>query len=271
MLAHTDGAFPIALMTDASTTATGAVLQQQIQDAWHTLAFFSKKMNTAQQKYSSFDRELLAIYEAVKHFRHMLEARQFIIFTDHKPLTYAFAQNRENCSPRQFNHLDFISQFTTFIRHISGQDNVIADALARVEAVCTLVSPEALAEAQVGDAELATLLQGNTALRLENIPVPGSEVALHCDTSTPRPLPYVPEVLRRKLFDYLHGLGRHETRATAKLISQRYVWTGMQKECRILSRACQPCQRSKLPGTPIHQWETSPCPNPASITCVLTS
>ena len=70
----------------------GAVLQQRTQDSWRPLAFFSKKMSTAQQKYSAYDRELLAIYEAVKHFRHMLEARHFMIFTDHKPLTYAFTQ-----------------------------------------------------------------------------------------------------------------------------------------------------------------------------------
>jgi cleavage and polyadenylation specificity factor subunit 1 len=119
MLAHPDGAAPIALVTDASTTAMGTVLQQRTQDAWQPLAFFLK-MNTAQQKYSMYDRELLAIYEAVKHFRHMLEARKFVIFTDHKLLTYAFGQKRDKCSPLQFNHLDFISQFTTDIRHISG-------------------------------------------------------------------------------------------------------------------------------------------------------
>jgi cleavage and polyadenylation specificity factor subunit 1 len=43
-------------------------------------------LNTAQQKYSAYDRELLAIYEAVKHFRHMLEAREFIVFTSLKYL-----------------------------------------------------------------------------------------------------------------------------------------------------------------------------------------
>jgi hypothetical protein len=55
----------------------------------------------------------------------MLEARHFIL-TDHKPITFAFRHNRDKCSPRQFNHLNFISQFSTDIRHISGQD-VVAD------------------------------------------------------------------------------------------------------------------------------------------------
>ena len=63
----------------------------------------------------------------------MLEARHFTILTDHKPLTFTFQQKRDKCSPRQFNHLDFISQFTTDICHISGQDNVVADTLSWVE------------------------------------------------------------------------------------------------------------------------------------------
>jgi cleavage and polyadenylation specificity factor subunit 1 len=42
----------------------GAVLQQ-VQDVCQPLAFFSRKLSPAQQKYSAYDRELLAIYEAV--------------------------------------------------------------------------------------------------------------------------------------------------------------------------------------------------------------
>lgn len=82
-------------MTDASVSTMGAVLQP--------LTFFSKKLNPALQKYSSYDRELLAIYKAMKHFNHMLEAHHFIIFTNYKPMTYAFQQKWDRCSLRQFN------------------------------------------------------------------------------------------------------------------------------------------------------------------------
>ena len=54
----------------------------------------------AQEKYSAYDCELLAICEAVNHFCHMLEARHFTIFADHMPITYAFQQKRAKCSPR---------------------------------------------------------------------------------------------------------------------------------------------------------------------------
>jgi cleavage and polyadenylation specificity factor subunit 1 len=120
------------LATNASITAMDAVLQQ-VQDFWQPLAFFYGKLSPAQQKYSAYERELLAIYEAVRYFRHTFEARHFTIFTDHKPLVYAFQQKRDKCLPRQLNQLDLISQFTTDIRHIPGQDNIVADALSRVE------------------------------------------------------------------------------------------------------------------------------------------
>jgi cleavage and polyadenylation specificity factor subunit 1 len=80
----------------------GSVLQERVNNAWLPLSF-SRKLNTAQQKYSTYDRELLAVYEAVRHFHHMLETRHFTIFTDHKPITYAFQQKRDKCSPRQSN------------------------------------------------------------------------------------------------------------------------------------------------------------------------
>jgi cleavage and polyadenylation specificity factor subunit 1 len=103
LLAHPEPTAQLADVTDASTTTMGAVLQQRINNSWQHLAFISKEMNPTQQKYSTYDRGLLAVYEAVKHFRHMLEARHFTIFTDHKPLTFAFQQKRDKCSPRQFN------------------------------------------------------------------------------------------------------------------------------------------------------------------------
>jgi hypothetical protein len=60
LLVHPEPSAQLALVTDASTTAIGAVLQQHVHNAWQPLAFFSKKLNTTKQKYSAYDRELLA-------------------------------------------------------------------------------------------------------------------------------------------------------------------------------------------------------------------
>jgi len=70
----------------------------------------------------------------------MVEAREFCIFTDHKPVTFAYnLKSTQLSSPRQCRHLDYISQFTTDLRHIAGADNVVADALSRIEEVESLI------------------------------------------------------------------------------------------------------------------------------------
>jgi cleavage and polyadenylation specificity factor subunit 1 len=283
LLAHPDPSAPLALVTDASTSAMGAVLQQRVDNAWQPLAFFSRKLNPAQSKYSAYDRELLAVYEAVRHFRHMLEARHFIIFTDHKPITYAFQQKRDKCSPRQFNHLDYIAQFTTDVRHISGQDNVVADALSRVEAITAAPSHDALAASQESDDELQALLVSDTALRLERQEIPGTAVSIYCDMSAGKPRPYVPAPLRLQVFQSVHGLSHPGTKATARLVAQRFVWPGIQKDCN-WARACQLSKVSRHTTTPvgdftppaarflhIHIDLVGPLPTSAGFTYCLTA
>jgi len=110
--------------------------------------------------------ELLAIYAAIKHYRHMLEGRNFTVFTDHKPITYAFQQDPLHSSPRQARHLQYIGQFTTDIRHISGKDNTIADALSRVEKIQVAINLEDLAKAQEDDTELQELINQDSSLKL---------------------------------------------------------------------------------------------------------
>lgn len=100
LLAHPKPEADITLTTDASDSAIGAVIQQRDGEDWQPLAFFSKKLNPVQQKYSPYDKELLAIYMAIKHYSHMLKGRVFTIFTGHKPITYAFQQDLLHSSPR---------------------------------------------------------------------------------------------------------------------------------------------------------------------------
>jgi RNase H-like domain found in reverse transcriptase len=55
-LAHPDPAAAISLVVDTSASHVGAVLQQQDQQSWRPLAFYSCKLDAAQKKYSAFDR-----------------------------------------------------------------------------------------------------------------------------------------------------------------------------------------------------------------------
>lgn len=246
LLAHPDPKAKLGLVTDASDLAIGGVLQQLKNGIWQPLAFFSRKLCPSQQKYSPYDRELLAIYESIRHFRYMLEATHFTVYTDHKPLCHAFNERKSNCSPRQYRHLDFVSQFTTDIQHIAGKNNVVADALSRIDALESPVDLETLAKYQESDVELQNYLQAKTSLRIKKINIPGSRYELYCDVSTPTPRPFVPTALRRQVFTSLHSLSHPGTNASAKLVSQRFVWPLIRKDCREWAQACLACQRSKV-------------------------
>ena len=244
---------PTCLMTDASDTAVGAVLQQHINGAWHPISFFSRKMNPAETRYSTFDRELLAVYLSIKHFRHFLEGRSFHVLTDHKPLTYALNSRSDRHSPRQARQLDYISQFTSSIRHVQGMNNVVADALSRIEtnALLTGQPPEvdfvAMAETQATDPQIRSLQSSpNSALIVEAIPIANSTHPLYCDTSTGTQRPLVPRPWRRTVFDSLHGLSHPGIRATQTLVTSRFVWPGINSDVRRWTRSCVQCQRAKI-------------------------
>ena len=117
---HTDAT--TALTVDASGEAVGAVLEQDL-DSWRPVAFFSRELRPPEQKYSTFDRELLAAYLAIRHFRYFLEGRSFTLYTDHKPLVCAISKASDPWSPRQQRQLAYISEFITDIRHIDGKNN----------------------------------------------------------------------------------------------------------------------------------------------------
>ena len=127
MLAHPALDAPITLTTDASDYAVGAVHEQWVNGAWQPLAFFSRQLHPNERKYSTFDRELLGLYLAVRHFRHLLEGRPFTAVVDHKPLVFTMAKASEPWSARQQRHLSAVSEFTTDIRHVAGKDNAVAD------------------------------------------------------------------------------------------------------------------------------------------------
>ncbi|KAK7605127.1 hypothetical protein V9T40_006985 [Parthenolecanium corni] len=150
MIAHPDENLDIILATDASDFAIGATLYQISGESRQPLGFFSRRLSTIETKYSTYDRELLAIFAGIRYFKHMLEGRVFSVYTDHRPITYAFKQGSDHASPRQIRQLDYIGQFTTDIRYVKGEDNESADALSRVDQISVkpILPYEEIAQAQ---------------------------------------------------------------------------------------------------------------------------
>ena len=249
MLAHPLTDAPTAVTVDASGVAVGAVLEQLIHGSWQPLAFFSRQLCPAEEKYSAFDRELLALYLAVRHFRYFLEGQNFTAFTDHKLLIFAFAKVSDPWSARQQRHLTAISEYTTCIKHIAGMSNEVADALSRtvINAVHqNLMEPgidfTAMATAQQNDQEMAAYRTAISGLTLQDVQFGPTDATLLCDVSTGQPRPIVPAAFRQTVFDAIHGLSHPSIRTTQKLLTDRYVWHGIQKQVGSWAKTCKPSQ-----------------------------
>ena len=237
---------PLALSTDASSTHLGASLDQLTDGIWHPLRFHSRKLTPSEKNYSPYDRELLAIYDALKHFQHMLEGRQFVVKTVHKPLVKALSQRPEKASPRQLHQLDFISQFCLTLQHIEGKDNVVADALSRVEAIDmpSQLTAEAIHQAHqeedmAENHELATLF-----LILQYFMIEGFRIL--CDILTGALRSYLPQRLRRRAFDVVHSPTHPRGRITPRMLKERFAWPGIKKDALSWARECIVCQRAKI-------------------------
>ena len=208
-------------------------------------------------KYSAFDRELLGVFLAIRHFRHMLEGRPFHIWTDHKPLCGALGSSAEK-SPRQTRHLSYISEFCTDIRHVSGESNVVADALSRppdVQVPClasasfSLSDPllELSAAQSAHFPEMQEYISGSNSLVVETVPLPDSDATILCDiSSTATPRPIVPSSMIQRIISGIHDVAHPGSNATLRDVRRRFVWSGMASDVKSYCRACVPCQRSKV-------------------------
>ncbi|GFS67974.1 transposon Tf2-11 polyprotein [Trichonephila clavipes] len=231
LLAHPSPSAPLALHVDASDYAIGGALHQVVDSELQPLAFFSRKLTSSEKSYSAYDRELLAIYSAIRHFRYMLEARDFTVFTDHKPLTYAFRQK------------------------VTRSDNIAADVLSRVSAITfpSQIDYDCIAETQQTDQELHTLIASGTSLELKKVTFPNSSTEIMCDLSTGTARPYIPKQHRQDVFSAMHNLCHPGIRRSVHLMKQRFVWPSISSDVAKWARHCLACQKSK-----IHRHTRSP-------------
>ncbi|GFO26781.1 Pol polyprotein [Plakobranchus ocellatus] len=246
MLSHPKHGAHTSLTTDASDQAIGGVLEQYVNGIWQPLAFFSKRLRPPEIRYSTFDRELLALNLAIRHFRFFLEGRPFTAYTDHKPLVGTISKLSDPWTARQQRHLAFISEYSTDIRHVSGKSNVVADCLSRssLSNVILGIDYEAMAKAQEKDRDIKAFPTATTGLHI--VPYQIHNSTLLCDVSTGLPRPLVPQTFQRQVFESIHNFAHPSRKSTVKLVSQRFVWHGLKKQAKRWSQECLACQRSKI-------------------------
>ena len=123
--------------TDASGHAIGGVLSQEQDGKWKPIVFLSRTMQPTERNYEIYDKELLAIVEALTKWRqYLLDAKEpFEVWTDHENLKYFREPHKLN--GRQARWYLKLQDYDFTLRHIPGKTNTKADILSRKDQVNT--------------------------------------------------------------------------------------------------------------------------------------
>ncbi len=142
MLVRADVHNPLIVTTDASDTHVGGVLSQiQADGSNRAIGYFSRKLKGAESRYSSTDKEALAVVLTCRRFNHFIWGSVFTIVTDHQPLTSIFKQKTK--SPRINRWVQEMKELQYKIESIKGKRNLVADSLSRPVLVVQPLAEEA--------------------------------------------------------------------------------------------------------------------------------
>ena len=133
ILAKPDWSADFYVATDASAVGLVAVLFQGSREEPRYIVCVSRALSASERNYSATKRELLGIVFALRKLRFYLAGRRFVLYTDHKALTYMFEQKKLNDMLERW--LDELLEFDFTVTHVPGVLNVLPDCLSRLYAV----------------------------------------------------------------------------------------------------------------------------------------
>ncbi|GJW48327.1 reverse transcriptase domain-containing protein [Tanacetum coccineum] len=119
---------PFELMCDASDFALGAVLGQRHEKHFRPIHYASKTMNEAESRYTTTEKEMLAVVYAFEKFRSYLVMNKCTVYTDHSALKYLFA--KKDSKARLLRWVLLLQEFDFDVVDTKGAENLAADHLS---------------------------------------------------------------------------------------------------------------------------------------------
>ncbi|XP_019158364.1 PREDICTED: uncharacterized protein LOC109155092 [Ipomoea nil] len=232
---------------DASGVGIGVVLHQD----GHPIAYFSRKLADRHLKLPAYERELIGLSQAVRHWRHYLWGREFVIKTDHYSLKYLL-QQRLTTSPQQ-HWMSKLLGFDFKVEYKPGRLNVVADALSRRdEEPSTLFSiscprtsllqdiQDELAQTTEGRAWVARAAADSTNVWTvrDGLLFKGTKLVLIPSSK------FIPVVLSE-----IHGSTHEGVQKTIHRIRREFYWPKLADSVREFIAQCTICQQ--------HKWENT--------------
>ena len=226
------------LHCDASKSGIGAVLSQETK----TVAFFSEKISGSRERNSTYDVELYAVVQAVKHWRHYLFHCEFVMYTDHDALKHMSSQDK--VTSRHASWFSYLQQFTFVIKHKAGALNKVADALSRRHTLLasmhvSVVGFETLPDLYPLDPFFSKIwndLQLNRSSEyviVDGFLFRGNKLC-------------IPESsLRLQVIREFHNEGHVGRDRTLQLVTSSYFWPSLRRDVERFIVRCGICQASK--------------------------
>ena len=260
ILAFPDFDKPFHIYTDASDYQMGAVIVQDNKP----IAFYSKKLNPAQTRYTTTEKELLSIVAVCKEFRNILLGQQLVIFTDHENLTY-----KNFNTPQVMRWRLFLEEYSPDIKWLKGSTNLVADALSRLaftsepieeshvteelsahhycfsqtekQSLTFPLNYEVIGTAQSKDKSILKGLE-NGKYHFKSFHRDEVQRELICHKGKI----VIPQQLTTKIMEWYHMyLGHPGINRTEETIAQHLWWPKMRDDITYQVQTCDTCQKNK--------------------------
>jgi hypothetical protein len=260
LLAYPDFNKPFIIHMDVSKTQLGAVILQDNRP----IAFYSRKLNPAQTRYTVMERELLSIVETLKEFRNILLGQRIQVYTDHLNLTYVNFNTE-----RVMRWRLLLEEYGPELYYIKGTKNIVADALSRLpiapsnstdEDINYLADHYGLEDSDLPDdiyplqyqliqkcqktdkALIKKIKEKTLNYHLKSFHGGGKTRNLICHKDKI----VIPDILQKKVVSWYHNILCHagETR-TEQTIRQQFWWPNLRDTVHELCSKCDTCQRTK--------------------------
>jgi len=283
ILVHPDPDKPYMIECDASSFALGGILsQKQDNGKWHPVSYLSHSMDKSQRNYPIYDKELLAIVESLKKWRHFLKGAKHVVevLTDHANLQYF--RTAQDLKPRQARWASYMEEYKLQLRHRPGRLSGKPDALSRCAdhddgsndnkgeillkehlfSKINTVELKSQFDIEIHEEQLRDPLVQDLMKKLE-----GEASDWDCKEGLWRyhGKVYVPENLRREVFDSHHSspaASHPGIKPSIDAIGRYYYWPQMKNDVEQRVRNCDTCQRIKsFPSKPVGKLKPNEIPS----------
>ena len=265
--------------TDASNTHVGGVLSQVQDDGTNAaIGYFSRKLKSAETRYSATDKEALGVVLTCRHFQHYLWNRRFTVLTDHQPLVSVFKKKTK--SPRMNRWILEIREYNFEIKYVKGKYNYVADHLSRPVAMISEInndghlgrSREEIRNLQMGEErwrELIEFLEGGSIPKTKSYPRGTlSQFTMYksllyftsiLKDGTIQFRLVIPRCLRGEALRFAHEqVGHQGQKKTLCKAESYFYWCSLISDLIDYCKRCPLCQQIKGSSGLQQQWKELP-------------